>query len=593
MAGNSGASTLLLAGKTLRFVNSFRWSIVVIMLFTVFQAAMDAIEPLLMKLLFDSLGRGRLGLESFAIAAAGLVIVAVVSQCFCGLLNWLIWRVRISVNDNLREAIVDKLYSLPLSFFRNRSVGGIVTQVNRAIDGYMEAFAEVTTKIFPNLIYLGISLVSMFFLNKWLFALALAFAPVPTLIGALAAREQTEREQRLLSNWTRIFSRFHEVLAGIAIVKIFDREAAERQSFMGEIRETNRIVLRGVARDTSFSSVIGFTVKLGRVATILLGGYLVLNGKTSIGTVVAFISYMGGLFGPVQGLTGTYQTLRKSSVYLKSIFEILEAPDPLQDSIDAISCEMISGDVSFEDVTFGYGGAAPAISNINIDVRAGECVALVGPSGAGKTTLMSLLQHFENPTSGRICLDGMDIRQISKASLRRQIGCVPQESILFNDTVASNIAYGRPSAQPEEIEAAARAANAHDFIMNLPEGYNTPVGELGSRLSAGQRQRIAIARALLKQPRILILDEATSALDAECEALIQDALDKLIVGRTTFIIAHRLHTVVKADRIFVIRNGEIIDQGRHEELMNRCGYYASLVEKQTNGLVTPRLLRAA
>lgn len=592
MYSSTGTNTLYLAGKTLKFVRSSSTSIAVIILFTIIVAVMEAVEPLLIKKIFDSLGEGSAGLEEFGMAAAGLVLLGLGCQGVNGLLNWLIWRVRIPVNDNLREAVVEKLYSLPLSFFRARSVGGIVTQINRGIDGYMEAFAEITTKIFPNLMYLSIALISMFFLNRYLFAIALLFAPLPTLIGAFAAGEQTEREKKLLQRWTRIFSRFHEALSGISVVKIFDRETAERQTFMAEVRNTNRIVLRGVARDTAFNSVIGFTVRIGSIATILFGGYLVIKGMTTVGTVIAFISYLNGLFGPVQGLTGTYQTLRKSSVSLHSIFEILEAPDPLCDSEDAICCEGIHGEVSFENVTFGYDQSAPVLKNINFKVRAGECVALVGPSGVGKSTLINLLQHFENPTSGRICLDGTDIRRICKTSLRREIGCVPQENILFNDSVANNIAYGKPGAEAVEIENAARAANAHDFISRLPCGYDTLVGELGKSLSAGQRQRVAIARALLRQPRILILDEATSALDAECESLVQDAIAKLIRGRTTFIIAHRLQTIVKADRIFVIREGEIIAEGTHEELMSKCRYYVSLVERHINGLLPHNLLAA-
>lgn len=592
MDGNTGTGAVHLAVKALRFVHSFRASIAAIMLLTVLVSVLNAVEPLFMKMIFDSLGEGRTGLRAFVMAAGGLAVIGLAGQGICGLLNWLTWRVRILVNDDLREAIVGRLYSLPLSFFRNRSVGGIVTQINRGIDGCMEAFAEVTTKIFPNIMYLMIALCSMFFLNRPLFAVALVFAPLPTLIGALAAREQTEREEKLLSCWTRIFSRFNEALSGISIVKIFDREVDEKCHFMGEVRRTNRVVLRGVVRDSSFGSVIGFTIRLGRIATILFGCYLVIRGRTTVGTVIAFISYMGELFGPVQGLTGTYQNLRKSSVFLRSIFEILEAPDHLGDSPDALCCEEIRGDVSFEHVGFEYTESVAVLKNINVSISAGQCVALVGPSGAGKTTLMSLLQHLENPTSGRICLDGTDIRRIRNESLRRQIGCVPQETVLFNDTAANNIAYGKPGAGREEIESAAWAANAHDFITALPQGYDTVVGELGSRLSAGQRQRIAIARALLRQPRILILDEATSALDAECESLIQNALDKLIPGRTTFIIAHRLHTIVKADRILVMRDGEITAEGRHEELMSGCPYYASLVNKQTNDLAAPRLLAA-
>ncbi len=581
-----------MAGKTLKFLAPFRWAIAAIVPFTIVLSAMDAVEPLLMKLLFDSVAEGKSSLHTLGMAAGGLIGLGFASQALGGLLNWLIWRVRMGVDYNLRSAVVEHLYSLPLSFFRVRSVGGIVTQVNRSIEGYMEAFAEVTTRIFPNLVYLSISLVSMYMLDTRLFLLALGLAPLPTLLGSYAATEQTEREQKLLGQWTRIFSRFHETLAGIAVVKIFNREQMERQWFMGEIGKTNRIVLRGVARDTCFSTGINLLIKLGRVATALYGIYLVIRGEITVGTVVAFLGYLAGLFGPVQGLTGTYQTLRRTSVFLRSIFEILDAPDPLCDRCDAKPFDSLCGSIEFKNVTFAYNEAPPAVRNINLKVGAGECVALVGPSGAGKTTLVSLLQRFDDPTCGAIYLDGTDIRTIGRESLRRRIGCVLQESLIFNDTVRNNIAYGKPNASPAEVEAAACAANAHDFIMKLPEGYDTVLGERGCRLSSGQRQRLAIARALIKNPQILILDEATSALDAECESLVQDALNTLVHGRTTVVIAHRLHTIVNADRIVLIRDGQIVQEGSHEKLMRENSYYASLVEKQTNGLLIPDLCAA-
>jgi ATP-binding cassette subfamily B protein len=575
-------SSISLARKTVPFLAPCGLSIIVVAVLTAAFSSAEALEPLLMKMLFDSFIQESV-MRDFTMAAVGLVLLSVGNQALGGFLNWLTWRVRINVQFNIQKALVDRLFSLPISFFRKRSVGAIVLQMNRSVDGYMGGFSEVTTKILPNILYLSISLVSMFVLNRHLFLLALAFAPLPTLIGIWAAKEQQEREQKLLTSWCGVFARFNEALSGISLVKCFGKETTEGQWFMNRVGETNRIVMRGVQRDTSIGSITGLITRLGRIAIALLGGYLVLQGKITVGTVVAFMGYMGGLFGPVQGLTGTYQTFRRTTVFLRSMFEILNEPDPLQDRPDAKCIQSMHGDVRFENVNFRYNDAQPVIQNFNLDVKAGEVVALVGPSGAGKTTIACLLQRLYDPQQGAVTIDGVDLRCIRRDSLRSQIGCVLQENVLFNDTIGNNICYGRPEATREEIEAAAKAANAHEFIMSLQKRYETMVGEAGSQLSAGQRQRICIARALLKNSPILILDEATSAMDVECEAQVQDAIDKLIRGRTTFVIAHRLHTIRNADKIVLIRNGKVEKTGTHQEMMLGSPYYASLVRRQMFG----------
>jgi ATP-binding cassette, subfamily B, bacterial len=548
-------------------------------------AAVNAVEPIVIKSIFDELTGARIAGLLVAYLAV-LAAFAVGRELSDGTANWLVWRTRIALQYALLEATIGKLHSMPLRLQRSEGVGAIMTRLDRSIQGFTGAVTLLLFNVLPALIFLAVAIWIMLSLDWRLALVVLAFAPLPALISWRAGGEQSLRERTLLERWARIYSRFNEVLSGIVVVRSFAMEDAEKARFLGDVAQANQAVVRGVATDAGYGAASNLAVAAARLAAIGAGIYLVLQNQITVGTVIAFLGYVGGLFGPVQGLSGAYSGLRKASVSLEEIFDILDMQEHLGDAPDAAELGDVAGDVAFENVSFRYEEAGrPILDDVTLRVRPGRTMAVVGRSGAGKSTLMALLMRFYDPLSGRITIDGHDLRTIKQSSLRRKIGVVLQDPLLFNDTVRANIAYGRPDASDEEIKEAARAAHANAFISRLADGYDTIVGERGSLLSAGERQRITIARALLKDPPILILDEATSALDAESEEAVQSALDVLLKGRTTFVIAHRLATVARADSITVLDEGRVIEHGRHAELMRSGGYYASLVRRQSRGLI--------
>ncbi len=573
----------LLFLRALRFLAPHRRRIGVILALALFSTALNAAEPLVMKVVFDALvarsPRAVMG------AVGVLLLIAILREAGQAISNLWTWRTRLRVHYSLTEAAVGRLHGLPVAFHRREGVGAVMTRLDRGIQGFVNALHEIAFHTLPALVYLAVSIFILVRLDGRLAAVVLAFAPIPAVVAALAAPRQTRRERALVDRWVRIYSRFNEVLSGIVTVKSFAMEDAEKKRFLADTAEANRLVERGVAFDSSVSATQSLAAAGARIVTVAIGGALVLRGEITAGTLVAVLGYLGGLFAPVQGLSSVYRTLQTAQVSLGQVFSILDAEDTVADAPHAVDSARLRGDVRFEGVEFLFADGPPLLEGIDLHVRPGEVVALVGPSGAGKTTLVTLVQRFYDPTKGRVLVDGQDLRGLKQRSVRAQIGAVLQDALLFNESVRDNIAYGRPDATTEEIVEAARAAYAHDFVSRLPLGYDTIVGERGCRLSAGERQRIAIARAILKDPAILVLDEPTSALDAESEAMVQEALDRVMAGRTTFAIAHRLATVVHADRILVLRDGGIVEQGTHAQLMRQGGYYASLVARQTRGLI--------
>lgn len=426
-----------------------------------------------------------------------------------------------------------------------------------------------------------VGIVVMLFVLQWRLAL-FTFAVIPILLGAarLFGREIQQVSHRAQERAARLAVLLRQAVGGARVIRAFAREDHEISRFHGENERALAENLRISQLIAAQVPVVSFLTALGLVAVLWLGGRLVTSGAITSGGLVSFLVYAGLAVEPAVVLSRQYASFRQGLAALERVQEITAVPEGVRDAPHAEDLPSVRGAIRFRRVAFAYDHAAWILRDIDLRIDPGQRVAIVGPSGAGKTTLINLVLRFYDPTEGVVEIDGRDLRRVTLRSLRRQIGLVPQDVVLFQGTVRDNIAYARPDATPLEVAHAARVANAEEFIDALSQGYDTLLGEDGHQLSGGQRQRLAIARAVLANPRIIILDEATSALDAESERLIQEALDRLTEGRTTFIIAHRLSTVRKADRIIVLDDGRIVEEGRHDDLMARGGTYARLAGLQ-------------
>ncbi|MBC7260970.1 MAG: ABC transporter ATP-binding protein, partial [Chloroflexi bacterium] len=452
------------------------------------------------------------------------------------------------VTVDLRRAIYDRMVGLPLRFLSERRVGELVSRVTNDITVIQVMLTETPISLLREVITLGGGIVLMVLMNWQLTALVFVLVPLIIGISAFFGRRLQRLSTAVQDRLADATAVLEETLAGVRVVKSFVQEESERRRFGSYVEAGFGSAMKRTRLRAVFMALLSF-LGLGLILLLLwFGGRQVLAGKMTPGEMVAFLVYLMLVSGPMAAMAGLYSQVQEAIGAARRVLELMQAePEPLDDP-QAPKLPPVEGWVRFVDVHFSYNGVEPVLQGINLEVKPGEVIALVGHSGVGKTTLVNLLLRFYDPTAGHIEIDGYDIRRVRLRSLREQIGLVPQDIFLFGGTVRENIAYGKPGASDEEIAAAARAAYAEEFIANLPAGYDTVIGERGVRLSSGQRQRLAIAQALLKDPRILILDEPTSALDAETEHEVQVALERLMRGRTTFIIAHRLATVQRADR---------------------------------------------
>jgi ABC-type multidrug transport system fused ATPase/permease subunit len=411
---------------------------------------------------------------------------------------------------------------------------------------------------------------------------ALVLIPVPILAIALRHYNTKIRPvyRSVRARLGDINAKLQDNLSGIRVIQAFAREEMEHQRFKTESERYYRARVKGIRYWSVFFPAIRFLGAMGSVIVLGVGAVMVVKGEMTLGTLVAFLSYTTSFYEPINRLTEVDNIFQEAIAAGERFFEILDETTEVKDAPDAIDLPTIQGKMVFDEVTFRYGTGDKVLHDIAFKMAPGEMVALVGPSGAGKTSIANLICRFYDPNQGRITVDGHDLRRIKLSSLRQQVAVVLQDSFLFNNSVVENLLYGQPDATREELIQAAKAANAHNFIMQLPEGYDTEIGERGVKLSGGQKQRLALARAILADPRILILDEATSSVDAEAEFLIQQALERVLEGRTSLVIAHRLSTVRNADKIIVLDQGRIVETGKHEELLQRDGLYSQLYNRQ-------------
>ncbi len=480
---------------------------------------------------------------------------------------------------DVRSALYRHIQMQSMSFFMKNPTGVLMSRVMNDVRVIQGAVSEALTSLLKDTFTL-ICLIFVIFYRDWQLAIIAMFvfplAVLPIIRFGKRMRKVARRTQISIGTLT---AQLQETISGVTIVKAFGREDYESERFSRHNERYLRLTMKALAITAISHPVMDLLGGIGVAAIIAYGGYQVIQGNSTPGTFFSFLTALIMLYEPVKKLSGVNNTIQQGIVGAQRVFSIMDMPPEILDKPEAVPLPRITTGITLEHVSFSY-GEAPVLKDITLRIAAGECIAFVGTSGGGKTTLVNLIPRFYDVTAGRILIDGLDIRDVTMASLRGQIGIVTQQTILFNDTVRNNILYGDLGKTEEDIVQAAKAANAHDFITNLPQGYDTVIGDQGARLSGGERQRISVARALLKDAPILILDEATSSLDTESEAEVQGALENLMKGRTTLVIAHRLSTIRNADRIVVIVGGEIAEEGSHESLMAREGEYYRLYQMQ-------------
>ena len=565
--------------RILSYIKPYLPRLIAAAICTVLAAAGNLYVPWIIKDVIDSVLAEK-NAEMLNIIAAGIIIIFLIrGVCFYGQ-NYLMSYVGERVIIDIRSAVYEKLQRLSVSFYDKNKTGTIMSYVTNDVSALQAAMVQNTIDMITEGSVLIGSITAMVYLDWKLTLFTFCTFPFVLWLMDFFGKRIRKSGRRIQECTADITSILQETVSSARVIKSFVREDYEIKRFCNQNFANFRANMKNAQLMALLTPVIEFVAAIGVTAIIWYGGHGVIDGDLTAGSLVAFLVYAVNISNPVKRLTRVVGSIQKALAAAQRVFDVLDMKEEIAEIPGAKALPQIEGSVEFKDVSFAYDKGEPVLKDVSFKAEPGEVIAIVGPSGAGKSTIANLLPRFYDTTSGSISIDGNNIAEVKVPSLREQVGIVPQETVLFNGTLYDNILYGRLEATREEVEAAAKAANAHNFIMEFPNGYETMLGDRGLNLSGGQRQRIAIARAILKNPRVLVLDEATSALDTESERIVQEALDRLMVGRTSFVIAHRLSTIKNADKILVLQRGRIVETGTHDELMANNKLYSHLYNIQ-------------
>ncbi|SEA05386.1 ATP-binding cassette, subfamily B, MsbA [Lachnospiraceae bacterium NK3A20] len=567
--------------KLTREAARYKGLYVVAILATLGLAAVNLIVPRVLSAMTGIVSEGidETGLRTTSMLALILLGLYLLKVLFRFLSNYMAHKAAWYLVGNLRSRLYDKLQTMDLDFFHDKQTGDLMSRVVNDTRDFELLYAHIIPEMITNVVTFAGVMIILLLINAKLALITCAPIPFILISGVIFTRFVRPYFRKSQKYMGELSAKLQDNLSGLHEIQSFGQEAYES----GEVSERNyrqvRAMLRALRASAVFHPSVEFLSSVGTVLVVFTGGYLALEGKLVVADIVAFMLYLNLFYAPISGLAQLLENLQQSLAGAERVALILDTPSKITDNEGAVALDHVTGAVTYDHVGFHYSNGVPVLKDVSFSCRPGQMIALVGPTGVGKTTLTQLLSRFYDVTSGSIMVDGHDVRRVTLESLRRNISSVLQDTFLFNGTIAENIAYARPSASQEEIEEAAKAADIHEDILMMPDGYETQVGERGLRLSGGQKQRVAIARAILRNSPIIILDEATASVDNETERKIQNAISHIAGKRTIIAIAHRLSTIRNADLILVVAGGTIRERGTHEELMARHGYYWQMQQK--------------